>query len=167
MATSWTRGVDQQEIVAADDQETIFTPLVTWDSTPVTVRRIILDWDLHLAGPVDQYPTSYTVPAGLGLIVTSSSSGTPPTPSDGPLTSPGDAWKWTEGIAWRPIYYNGSQLLDGGASGRIDRNGSDFLIPGTSNNTLWLCTEVYNNPTALDYVQLVTEWQVLTSPTGS
>lgn len=162
---TWGRGLSS----ASEDSgsHSFGTPgLVFWETNPVTVRRVIVDWNLSIEQSVGAVLDPNVVETAVGLTLTSAASPTtPPAPSAGPIDEPGDWSWWWQGAPWRPIQLDTGSTSYYGAQGRIDLK-INHEISGADNNILWFGCEV-NDPSPVFhswFVQIY--WQVLTAPVG-
>lgn len=163
---TWTRAYEQAS-TSTGVTDTLTVELSTWDSQPLTLVRIIVDWDQLLSQGTLEGILSYSVPTAVALALTTAPSGmVPPAPATGPVSNPAGPWLWWEGAPWRPIGPYGSTGAIYGSEGRIDRQVNTELDSALA-STLWLVGETHDSSANFDDHYLAAYAQILHQVTGS
>jgi hypothetical protein len=132
---------------------------------PVTVRRVIIDWEYALINTSTAFPVPSQVPVGLGVGL---SVATPPAaplpPSAGPLSDKAQYPWWWQGDAFEPVYVPAVGNSWWGGKGRIDFTINHKLDPAL-NSSIFFGVEVDDPATSFfDVWSAVAYSQVLSYP---
>lgn len=165
MTFVWQRGVNAAS-GGSGSATGVHIPLALYaPSTERTVRRTIIDYDVHLQFQDGYgYPTSTKVT--LGVITTTGDTDTPPDPAYTPYTNPNAGWNYWRGASWWDLTPGFSEtLFDFSAAGRID-----FSINNVQDDDLytrwWLVVEVDDSSAYLTSWEACAWWQSLSQQTG-
>lgn len=168
MAFTWYRNYGETTSASSSTLR-LSIPATTFEAgADLTVRRFIFDWTLDISDTANLYVEYGRAPFGLGVQITTASSGSPPTPGAGPLASLTAPWWW-----WGQPTYNLEFANDLPAettywrgSGRIDSN-TNHLIDNSVNTTVWLTMNLFDLDGNFDSCRLGMGSQILTAPQGA
>lgn len=167
MAYTRTRGITS--LAHTSGLDTVDIELIEEFPTgeDITINRVDIQVDFQMTNTSGSWPTMPTVP-GVFAIGTTTSSGTPAKPANGPITDD-TLWKWWwDGIIWQPNYIavSGTSVFDWHNDFSIRAN---HALIGTENTSLWAGIEVIDNNGSggsffAEWFAIV-YWSILFSPT--
>lgn len=168
MAFTWTRNIGATS--TGSTSTTQFQVLAhTFEAgANVTVRRFIFDWHLDLEDPDNLVIVWADCKFGLGVQITTASSGTPPAPVNGPLENPNFAWWWWECPDYEPFFQSTDPDLGSfyRGHGRID-SATNHLINNEVNTSIWLVGNLFDVDATFSTVLLSSGSQILYAPQGA